>query len=101
LRRLPEILNTIGILPDEPRLEMGFQCGNDGSSLVFVIGAANAIKARLACDDLEENPTVAASSAGRDDLYVFDGEPGQAVCAAGDLLRPCRSEDSCAGESTN
>src|SRR3954471_17186741 len=68
LRGLPKILYTIGILPNEPRLEMTFKRGDDGSSLVIIVGAANTVKARLACHDFDEDPTVAASGTGCDDF---------------------------------
>src|SRR5439155_25799920 len=63
VRALPEILDAVRVLADQPRLEMLFQSGCHGERLVAVVCGADAVQSWLAGNDLHEDPAIIAAAA--------------------------------------
>src|SRR5258708_36992551 len=87
LCRLPQVFDSVRIFPDQPRFQMIFQSGNYGHGLVVIVGRTDAINARLAGDDLEENPTIMAAPVGGDNLAILDSERRQSIGSVSNFLR--------------
>jgi len=86
-----QVLDTVGVLTDQPRFQVLFERGDYRVRLVLVVRRSDSSEAGLAGDDLQENAAVAPAPAGGDDLDVFDGKWRHAFgCAVGGLMRRCQ-----------
>src|ERR1035437_6302771 len=77
VRALPQVLDSVGILADEPRFQVLFESSGDGESLVIVVRRSNSVESRFAGYDFQEDPAVIPSATGSDHFDILDGQRRQ------------------------
>ena len=80
--RLPDVFDLIAVLSDDEGLQVVFQIGGDGMGPLAVGGAADAVKARFAGQDLYDDQVVRAGL-GEDHLEVRDLDRRHAAAGGG------------------
>jgi hypothetical protein len=65
---------------------MIFEGRHHGHGFVVIVGRADAIKTRLAGNNLEKDPAIVAAPVGGDDLAILDGEWWKTVGPVSNLL---------------